>query len=182
MFKGKRKDAFEIRLKKETRKELVKYILPIMVSVFVIYLLILFMAGNFTCSGAVAFLKMNKTKMIPVTIAYLLLIPFIWFMEKPKATNRVSERMLKRQSKSLVEKMMLPNEPVKVNLFKVRNLTYGNSILELRDKADFYAVLGEKDNLISTYFILNGDDKKIKLEFISKEEFTDYYQFVDDMN
>lgn len=176
MFKRKRKDDSQIILEKETRKELVKYVLPIMIGIFIFLGFTLYVVGDIS-----GFFRTNKL-MIVVILAYFLLIPFLWFMEKPRATDRVLDKMMQRYSKSLVDRMMVPNVPVQVNLFKARDSIYGDCILKLKDKGVFYAVLGEKDNLISIYIVLHGDDEKINLEVISKCEFADYYQLGNEIN
>ncbi len=85
--------------------------------------------------------------------------------------------MLEDIRKVLVDRMLKPGVPVEVGLIKPRDAIYGDFVLDLQyDTFDFYAVLGEKDNLISIYAVRMGDDKKRQVDIISKGDFLEYYQ------
>lgn len=177
----KQKNAFEIKLKKETRKEIIKTILPAYICFYVCMLLIFAIAGNGTGLGIIGWLKSMGDLSIILIVLMIAMIPFLWFMERPFANKRTFRKILKDMSKTLVEKVMVPGELIRVILIKAKG-DYGDFVLELQkdEKIEIYAVLGEKDNLIATYAVLKGEEKKRNLDIVSKGEFADYYRFVDD--
>lgn len=180
-MKRKQKDAFQIKLEKETRKLLIKYILPIAVLLFLLLFILSTWAGAMSGLGTIGFWTSQLPLSIAVILLYIVLIPLLWFMSKPSYRDRAYENMLKEASKKLVERMMIPGEPTNVKLIKAKG-DFGDFVLGLQEdgKAEIYAVLGEKDNLIATYAICKEETKKRDLEVVTKEEFADCYRFVDD--
>lgn len=182
-MKRKQKDAFQIKLEKETRKLLIKYIWPIAVLVFLIFFILSTWGGAMSGHGIIGFWTSPPHQLlsIAVILLYIALITFCWFMSKPSYRDRAYENMLKEASKKMVERMMTPGEPTSVKLIKAKG-DFGDFVLGLQEdgKAKLYAVLGEKDNLIATYAICKEETKKRDLEVVTKEEFADCYRFVDD--
>lgn len=179
-MKKKQKSAFEIKWEKETRKQLIKYITPRAVMLFLIFFILSALAGSISECGIIGFWTSQMPLSIVVIVLYIALIPFMWFMSKSDFRKRAYEKLLKDMSKSLVERMMTPGEPIRVILTKSKG-NFGDFVLRLqeREKIELYAVLGEKDNLIAIYAVLKDEDEKFDLDVVTKEEFGDFYQFVD---
>ena len=175
------KSAFEIKLEKETRKQLIKYISPIAVVLLFVLVLLLGLPGAVSGLGIVGFWASYVSEVIVVIVLYIAVIPFLWFMSKAEFEKKSYKKLLEDISKSLVESVMTPGEPVKVILIKAKG-DFGDFVLGLQKdkKVEFYAVLGERDNLIAIYVVLKGEDKKRDLEVVTKKEFADCYRFVDD--
>ena len=175
-MKRQQKDAFQIKLEKEARKYIAKIVLPV-------YCLIFFLiayVGKASGKGILYFIK-SQIHLIFVFIALAILFrPFLWFFSKSDIKSKVQDKMFEDISKALVGRMLKPGIPVEVGLIKPRDTIYGDFVLNLQyDTFDFYAVLGEKDNLILIYAVLKGDDKKRQVDIISKGEFSEYYQLLE---
>lgn len=179
-MKREKKSAFEIKWEKETRKRLIKYVAPRAVMIFLIFFIFCAMAGSISELGIIGFWTSQVLLSIAIMILYIALIPFMWFMSKKDFRKRAYDKMLEDMSKSLVEKVMTPGEPTRVILTKSKG-DFGDFVLKLQKhgKIEIFAVLGEKDNLIAIYAVLKGEDEKCDLEVVTKEEFCDCYQFVD---
>lgn len=179
-MKKQPKDAFQIKLERETRKRLIKCILSVTIPLYGIIFCLSMLIGKASGRGIIWLISSQLPLSIITIVLGIALIPFLWFMYKSECESKVYDDMLKDISKSLVDKMLMPGNPIEVGLIKARDAIYGDFILDLQyDAADFYAVLGEKDNLISIYAVLKGEDKKRKVDVISKEEFSEYYQLFD---
>lgn len=180
-MKNKKKDKFEIELEMRTRKKLIKYVTPIAIVVLLVLLMLLFLAGSTTKLGIIGYIVSQMPWSIIIIVLYIAIIPFFWFISKKPFRDKAYEEFTKDISKTLVDRMLVQGEAVEVNIIKARANDYGEFVMELQcDKAaDFFAVLGERDNLISIYAILKGEDKKRLVEYVSKEEFTKYYQLLD---
>lgn len=174
------KNEFQIKLERETRKRLIKLVLSVIIPTYVLIFYLFALVAR-DSGHDIAWVLLSQVPLTIFVIAIcVLLIPFLWFMYKSEVKSKVYDDMFKDFSKSLVDKMLVPDVPVKVGLIKARGVIYGDFILDLQyDAADFYAVLGEKDNLICIYAVFKEEDEKRKLDVISKEEFSEYYQLLD---
>lgn len=181
MKSRKRKDAFEIRLKKETRKLLIKHISPIAICFYLLMLYIFAVAGSKTGLGIIGWLESQMPLSILLLVLCTAMMPFLWFLERPFCRNRASENMIKDAGIKLVNRMMTPGKPINVKLIKSKG-DFGDFVLGLQEdgEAELYAVLGEKDNLIIIYAVLKGEEKKRDLDVVTKGKFADYYRFVND--
>ncbi len=180
-MKKEQKNAFDIKLEKETRKQLIKYITPIAVIILLLFLLLCAWGGAMSKQGIVGFIASQVPLSIVCIVLYILLIPFMWFMSKSDFRRRAYEKLLKDISKSLVERMMTPGEPIRVILTKSK-CDFGDFVLGLQEdeKVELYAVLERNHNLIGVYGILTGETKRRDFDVVTKEEFADFYQFVYD--
>ena len=179
-MKKERKDTLSKKLKKETWKLLIKRIWPILITVYLFIFYIFVLVGKVTGLGTLGWLLSQRSLSYVVIVLAIGLIPFLYFIFKKECENEAWNNVPKYFSRLLVERMMKPGIPVKVCLVKTRDSYWGTFIMSLQSqgKADFYAILGEKDNLISVYGVLKGDDEQIHVEFISKEEFGEYYMIL----
>lgn len=57
---------------------------------------------------------------------------------------------------------------------KVKNNIQEDFIQKLQDKAEFYAIINEKNNLVEIWIKFNSEEE-VKYEDVSKEYFYDYY-------
>lgn len=166
-------------LERKTRKKLIKYIIPIVFMTWLAGFLILLMAGSTTGLGIIGFIGNNMPYSIIITGLYIAVAPFLWFMKKSEMKSEAYDEILGELNKSLVDKMFVAGESIEVGLIKARD-TVGDFVLDLQyDAADFYAELGEKDKMITIYAILKGENKRRKVDTISKEKFSEYYQLLD---
>lgn len=75
---------------------------------------------------------------------------------------------------------MTPGEPTRVILTKSKG-DFGDFVLKLQknEKVEFYAVLEKNHNTIGIYAVLKDDEERDLVDVVTKEEFCDFYQFVD---
>ena len=179
-MKKNQKSAFEIKWEKETRKRLIKYVAPIEILIFILFFIILAWAGAESGLGIIGILSPQIPLTIALIVLYIALIPFMWFMSKPECRKSAYEKLLKDMSKSLVEKVMTPEKPIKVMLTKAKG-DFGEFVLELQkdEKIELYAVLEKNHNIIGINAVLKGDEKRYLVDVVTKEDFRDFYQFVD---
>lgn len=182
-MKKQSKVAFEImsgKEKKEIRKRFLKYVLPIIMPVYLlIFYLTIFVSKN-SGNGVLWVISSQMPLSIIVIVLAIALIPFLWFISRNEIKSKVYDEMVKNISKAFVDKMLVPGVPIEVGLIKARGAIYGEFVLDLQyEDADFYAVLGEKDNLILIYAILKGSKKKRNVDVISKGDFSEYYQLLE---
>ena len=179
-MKREKKSAFEIKWEKETRKRLIKYVVPRAVMIFLIFFIFCAMAGSISELGIIGFWTSQVPLSIEIIVLYIALIPFMWFMSKKDFRKRAYDKMLEDISKSLVEKVMTPGEPTRVILTKSKG-DFGDFVLKLQknEKVEFYAVLEKNHNTIGIYAVLKDDEERDLVDVVTKEEFCDFYQFVD---
>lgn len=170
----KRKSNSSNKAERLTRKGLIKETLIVYACILFAILLLLLAVAEESKLGLFNFINLYRPAFVIPLIIYFLSIPLFCFMRKKDHLDIAYNKVVKDTSKEIVEKMLTPGKPTKINLIKTRNNEYNDFILkDLPKKADFYVVLGE-DNLIAIYLRFRDDDTDIHFDVITKEEFLTY--------
>lgn len=175
------KNVFEIKLKKETRKQIIKRCGPIIFGFYLVIFLVFALAGNATGLGIIGWLESQMPISIVAVILCIALFPFLWFMAKPQCRDTAYKKLLEDISKARVEEMMTPEVLSRVILIKPK-CDFGDFVLELQKegKVKLYAKLGEKDNLVAIYAVLLKEAQLRHFDVVTKGEFADFYEFIED--
>lgn len=138
-------------------------------------LFLLFIAAKESKLGFFELINLCKLAFVIPIIIYFLSIPLFWFLRKKDYLDRAYNKVAKDFSKEVANKMLTPGKLTKITLINTRHEDYKDFILNvLPDKADFYVVLGEKDNLITIYLRFKTENKNHRLDVLTKEEFSTY--------
>jgi len=175
-MKNNRKRNSINKAEKLARKSLIKEVLVVYLSLlFVILLLLLAIAADSKLNFFYFLSGFWPALPIPIAI-YLLSIVAYWFFRKQDHINSACKKINSEYSKKLAEQLLVPGKPVKVVLSKTRMDVYPDFFKGLQQDniAEFYAILGIVDDLISIHARFNADGKEILLDVISKDEFTTY--------
>ena len=162
------------------KRELLKNIFFIAFLMFVLLLVIFKYAANFDNVTLVNYLYSNLTFTLAIIFACIAIIIFVYFSSKKSFIDEAYRRLTRDYSKQLVEKMLVPGEPTKINLTNTRKDTNKYFILGLQEQGicEFYAVLQENSNSI-TIFSKTNNKEDLLFDAFSKEEFTTYCEFPD---
>lgn len=113
-----------------------------------------------------------------------------YIISKNYAINCAYTIISKNFSKSISEKMLVRGEPTKVNLIRTRNGYYNDFLLkDLSGRVDYYAVLGEDQNIIVIYAKFSDEneedffdeirsEKRNPFDFIEMEEFSSFCELL----
>lgn len=177
-MKKERKDEFQLKLEKETRKLQMENIKTVIFG-FSVAMVIMVTAVAITegIDGIIAYMKTYSF----LQIFGCVIATFIcWLLVKSICRRLAYDNIIDDLNKALVDKILIPNEPEEVLLVKSKDDKYRNFILSLQneEKIKFYAVLGQ-DEMISIFAIFEGEMEKWKFDVVSKEEMLRDYQFVD---
>ncbi len=173
----KGQDIFEIELKRRTRKKLIKYVVPIVLVVWLTGILLLVMFSDVTGIGIIESIGNAMPYSIIIIGLYISVAPFLWFMQKSSMRSKAYDEVVGELNETYANQTFAKGDPIEVAMIKPRDSVYGKFVLELQyEDADFYAELDKKTNQITIYAILKGKSKKYKVEDISKKEFCECYQ------
>lgn len=173
-MKNNRKCNSMNKAEKLARKSLLKEILIVYLSLLLIFLFLLLAFATQLKLNFFYFLALPwRVFIIPIVIFLLSIIAF-WFLRKPDHIKLAYDKVSKEHSKSVAEKLLVPDEYIHIILNNTRNGVYTDFFKDLHGIAKFYAVLGSEDNLISIYARFDEHGNEILLDVISKEEFTTY--------
>lgn len=182
-MKKERKDAFQIKLEKETRKIQKNRMKPVIIAciagtIFLTVVVALsFIAKGF---GMVETIKTAGICFMFLLIFCILFTIFLGATAKSGSKREAYNKIVNDINRSLVDKMLRPDEQVEVFCTDVGVGWSGKLILKLQTdgKIKFYAALGE-DGSIHVYAILEGETKKWEFDVVSKEDFLKSYQVLD---
>lgn len=173
-MKENQKDAFQIKLEKETRKQLIKHNIPIVLVAAAILFTIPFIAPR----GCSVIEIMENFRMFCITIVIILTLIIFYHSTKYECKAKAYNKVVKELSEDLAEQVI--TLLVQGSLAKVKNDIYGGFSFDFEDIKEFYLALeGEgEDEFISIYAVLKGEKEKRQINVISKEEFSYIVNFV----